>query len=192
MSIFSLIGLALLLVTTFGVKAFESRSDKMTLIKNNRDAFNASLDLLYMNRHQELPVKDPNDNTLRFFVIGDFGAYFNYRELSSATDAMNDLAIRYAHDHIVTVGDNIYWQGIENINIRWQPWLTFSVFKKSALKNIMVYPTLGNHDCYVDMFNEVKYSKYDYQWRLESEYYAKVTPLKDDPNKQFVNLMLNS
>ena len=52
MSIFSLIGFALLLVTTFGVKALESRSDKMTLIKNNRDAFNASLDLLNMNRHQ--------------------------------------------------------------------------------------------------------------------------------------------
>ena len=128
-----------------------------------------------MNRHQELPVKDPNDNTLRFFVIGDFGAYFDYREFLSATDAINDLTIQYVHDHIVTVGDNIYWKGIEIINIRWQLWLTFSVFKKSALKNIIVYQALENHDCYVDMFNEVKYSKYDYQWRLESEYYAKVT-----------------
>ena len=72
MSIFSFIGLVLMLVTTFGVKALESRSDKITLIKNNRDAFNASLDFLNMNRHQVLPVKDPNDSTIRFFVIGDF------------------------------------------------------------------------------------------------------------------------
>ena len=67
-----------------------------------------------------------------------------------------------------------------------------TAFKKSALKNILIYPSLGNHDCYSDYFNELKFSKYDYQWRLEEEFYAKVTPLKDNPDKQFVNLMLNS
>ena len=88
--------------------------------------------------------------------------------------------------------NNIYPIGIVNINLRWRAWLVMTTFKKSALKDIMIYPTLGNHDCYSNYMNEIEYSKYDYQWKLEEEYYVKVTPLKDNPSKQYVNLMLNS
>lgn len=56
----------------------------------------------------------------------------------------------------------------------------------------MIYPTLGNHDCYSDMYNEVRLAKYDYQWRLEEDYYVKINPLPDRRGKYFVNLMLNS
>ena len=166
--------------------------DNLILVNNKKDEFNTSLDLLYPNRHNELSPKDSDDKIMRFFVIGDFGAYMKYRELSAVTEAMNNLALQYDFNHTVTVGDNLYWFGIENINNRWKAWMIMSAFKKSALRNIMIYPTLGNHDCYVDYFNEVLYSKYDYQWRLENDYYVKITPLKDNPEKQFVNIMLNS
>ena len=192
MSTMNIISIFVILAAAFGATTPNNRISDITIIKNNRDAFNASLDLMYLDRNQNLPAQDRNDNILRFFVIGDFGFYYHYRQVSSVTDSMNDLATKNHYDHIITVGDNIYEKGIEDINNRWKAWLVMSVFKKSALKNILIYPTLGNHDCYVDMYNEVKYSKYDYQWRLESDYYVKVTSLKDDPNKQFVNLMLNS
>ena len=184
--------ISVLLCFTFGEIKVNSSRFSNSQSKEKKDEFTTSLDLLYPKRHQELPPKNPDDKILRFFVIGDFGAYMKYRELSAVTDAMNDLAGRYDFNHTVTVGDNLYWFGIENINNRWKAWLIMSVFKKSALKNIMIYPTLGNHDWYVDYFNEVLYSKYDYQWRMDNDYYVRVTPLKDNPEKQFVNIMLNS
>jgi len=169
-----------------------TESAKANFTWNTTDATEASLDLLFPKRHQQAKISDPDDKILRFFVIGDWGAFDHYRELSSATDALNDLASKHEYDHIVTVGDNIYYNGVEDIDNRWKAWLCLTVFKKSALRHILIYPTLGNHDCYVNMYNEVKLSQYDYQWRMLENYYVKVTPLKDDPKKFFVNFMLNS
>ena len=55
-----------------------------------------------------------------------------------------------------------------------------------------IYPTLGNHDCHVNYENEIFYSKYNKQWKFDEDYYELVTPLKDNPDLNFVNLMLNT
>ena len=183
--------LVLILASVISASKIKGDMGELLKIEQQKNTFNTSTDLLFLNRNKENPEKQ-KDNIQRIFVIGDFGSYDHYRDLSTNTDMMNSLATQYEYDHIITVGDNIYPAGIENINNRWKAWLVMTAFKKSALKDILIYPTLGNHDCYSNYFNELKFSKYDYQWRLEEEYYVKVTPLKDNPNKQFVNLMLNS
>ena len=186
MQLFTFVGLWLSVTAVFGNLKKEDDPDWMLKVEGRRDVFNISNDLMHMNRQNELPKNVEKDNILRLFVIGDHGSYFNLRALTSATEAMNNLALQYEYDHIITVGDNFYWNGIESINNRWKAWLVMTAFKKNALKNLLIYPTIGNHDCHVDMLNEVRFSKYDYQWRLEQEYYVKVTPLKDNPEKNFV------
>lgn len=72
--------------------------------------------------------KDPSE-VFRFFVIGDYGDVSKYRILSSVTDTMNNLASEHSFSHIVTVGDNIYENGLEDISNRWKPWIVLSLFK---------------------------------------------------------------
>ena len=105
---------------------------------------------------------------------------------------MNQLASQNNYSHIITVGDNFYNNGIENINFRLKPWLITGLFNRDYTGQLKIYPTLGNHDCHVDYTNEIKYSQYNKQWEMESDYYELVTPLRDGSKKNFVNLMLNS
>ena len=154
--------------------------------------FNTSNNLMHMDMYKEKPQKAQKDNILRIFAIGDFGAPGYLRALDNTTERMNILASQYEYSHIITVGDNFYPAGIEDLNNLFTPWLVMSTFKKSALKDVMMYPSIGNHDCYSNFSNELVFAKMDYQFRLDEEYYAMVTPLKDNPEKNFVNLMLNS
>ena len=129
---------------------------------------------------------------LRFMVIGDFGNILNYFGIGKVAAAMNDLANQYEYSHVMTVGDNFYLNGIRYIWFRAIPWLVMSRFKLNALKNVPFKPVLGNHDCYGDMYNEIEFSKYDYQWQFEQDYYVLKNPLPDNKSKYFVNLMLNT
>lgn len=132
------------------------------------------------------------DDVIRFFVIGDFGTLAKYPGLRNSAVTMEKLAASNNYSHIITVGDNFYINGIPNINLRLHPWLVTSVFRREIIGQLKIYPTLGNHDCYVNYKNEIEYSNYNEQWTMESDYYELVTPLRDDPSKNFVNLMLNS
>ena len=93
------------------------------------------------------PVKFKNNDPMhRFLVIGDFGNILNYYNLDRVAGIMNDLANHEKYDHILTVGDNFYLNGIRYIWFRAIPWIVMTVFKKNALKDIPFYPALGNHD----------------------------------------------
>lgn len=105
---------------------------------------------------------------------------------------MNDLAKKKKYSHMITVGDNFYPNGIPFMWFRMLPWISMSQFKKSAIKHIPIYISVGNHDCYGNLNNSIKYSDYDSQYSLESDYYVLATQLEDDPSKYFINIMLNS
>ena len=132
------------------------------------------------------------DSQYRIIVFGDFGKVENYFGIGKATDIMNQLSMQHYYEYFITTGDNFYPKGIPYLWFRMLPWISMSQFKKSAIKNTLIYPTLGNHDCYGSVANSIKYSEYDSQWTLEQDYYVMKEKLNDGSSKYFVNLMLNS
>lgn len=132
-----------------------------------------------------------SDAPLRFIVIGDFGNLDNAVGINTSKEVMARLAEVKKFDFIITTGDNIYMNGIENINNRTKADQVTKIFQTEHLKDVPLHPTLGNHDCYSNSENEVLYSQYNKQWQMPSDYYVLETPLKDNSNKTFVNLMLN-
>ena len=125
-------------------------------------------------------------------VFGDFGNIPTYFDIGKAGDTMNDLAKQNHQEYMITVGDNFYPNGLMFTWFRMLPWIAMSQFKKNAIKDMKIYPTLGNHDWYWNMYNEIEFSKYDSQWTLEEDFYVMRNELKDGSGKYFVNLMLNS
>lgn len=68
-----------------------------------------------------------------------------------------------------------------------------NTFQKDGVKDLNFYPVLGNHDYYGGRYmNEFAYSKYNPQWKFDSDFYLLKDQLKDGSNKYFANLMINS
>ena len=149
---------------------------------------------------KDIPVREKTENLqfpveddkLRFFMIGDYGELDNYFAVRKVGELMNQLAKKEFFEYILTAGDNFYFTGIENIHFRFKPWAISQQFKWSHIKHLPVYATLGNHDCESDFKNEILYHDYNDQWNMPSDYYEFVLPMKDNPEVNFVNLMLNS
>mmetsp|Transcript_23359 Transcript_23359/g.20750 ORF Transcript_23359/g.20750 Transcript_23359/m.20750 type:complete len:119 (+) Transcript_23359:193-549(+) len=115
--------------------------------------------------------------------------YFSFRKVSLL---MEQLSSKNNYSHIITVGDNFYGHGIENIKMRIKPWLFTRLLNRDHTGQLKIHPTLGNHDCPVNYRNEILYSNYNKQWEMPNDYYVVETPLKDGSNKTFVNIMANS
>ena len=148
---------------------------------------------LLVNRYNTSDDKLPEkDGQFRIIVFGDFGKVENYFGIGKATDVMNKLSMQYHYEYFITTGDNFYPKGIPYLWFRMLPWISMSQFKKNAIKDTLIYPTLGNHDCYGSVANSIKFSEYDTQWTLDQDYYVMKQQLNDGSSKYFVNLMLNS
>ena len=116
----------------------------------------------------------------------------NYPGLRNSSLLMEELASKKNFSHITTAGDNFYDDGIEDITKLFKPWLVTRMFNKAYTGQLKIYPTLGNHDCHIDYTNEIKYSKINEHWEMENDYYELSTPLRDNSQKNFVNLMVNT
>ena len=141
---------------------------------------------------QDQKVIVESDDVTRFFIIGDYGELSNYLNIRKVSVLMDQIASQKNFSHIITAGDNFYSDGITNINFRLKPWIVTNLFQRESIGRLKIYPTLGNHDCHVDYRNEILYSNYNNQWVMNNDYYEIKTPMKDDPSKYFVNLMVNS
>lgn len=62
---------------------------------------------------------------------------------------------------MLSVGDNIYENGIENPNDYVYANKIMQYFQKENIKNVPLYIAAGNHDCYSDLNNEIGYSKFN-------------------------------
>lgn len=141
------------------------------------------------NRTDKIPEKD---DKFRIMVFGDFGRFENYFRIGETAEVMSQLAQQKHYEYFITTGDNFYPKGIPYMWFRLIPWVAMTNFKRSPIRNTLIYPTLGNHDCYGSTENTINYSNYDSQWTLGEEFYVMKQPMNDDPSKYFVNLMLNS
>ena len=90
------------------------------------------------------------DESLRFPVIGDWGASMKYpdrvKNQRETASAMNKWCEQVHCHFIVTTGDNFYPNGVTSpddvrFNTSWR-----DVYTGSAVKNLTWYLSLGNHD----------------------------------------------
>ena len=93
------------------------------------------------------------DSIHRFFIIGDFGDTETYENLDYVTDTMSKISSDNKIDFIATVGDNMYENGIEDIEDLDNVNKVMKAFKKPNVENLPMYLTLGNHDCYSNFGN---------------------------------------
>lgn len=159
------------------------------------DLFDESIPKINYEKMARTQIHRPSrsdDLTTRFFVVGDFGDVTALDDLDKVTTLMNEFSSEEDYEFSITVGDNVYENGIVSMDNLTDVQSIMSKFKKDSLRNVPMYLTLGNHDCYSDINNEIQYSKFDSQWNFKSDYYELVVPLKDDPSKSLVLLMSNS
>lgn len=122
-----------------------------------------------IHRHQNV-VKNP----LEFAVIGDHGDINNMRNADINFDGMNAL---FGTDEVnpeffVALGDNIYDNGMSSID---DPafYSMMDLFEsRDNLKDLEIYPVLGNHDCRGSVKAMLDASKLDNKWEIHSRYYS--------------------
>ena len=97
-------------------------------------------------RDDTLKMEREGDEVMRFFIIGDYGELSNYFGIRKTAVMMENLAKLNHFEHIITAGDNFYYDGIEDISYRVKPWLVTELYKRDYVEDLDIYPTLGNHD----------------------------------------------
>ena len=79
------------------------------------------------------------------------------------------------------MGDNVYDVGIDNAtDVRFD--MMYDLFRnRSNLRDMPVYPVLGNHDCYSNATAQVLVSnREDNNWNMPGRYYSKLYNLSSD------------
>lgn len=113
----------------------------------------------------------PLDNSLNFFVIGDWGRK-GEADQQEVADAMAEMAKEIDLDFITTVGDNFYLKGVKSTtDPHWnQSWR--NVYNDPALE-VPWFPAIGNHDYWGNVDAQIEFSKYSDRWNLPSRYYTR-------------------
>ena len=130
---------------------------------------------------------------LNFLVIGDYGWIRNMTEPELNFDAINAYVgnLSTPVDFILTTGDNIY--AIDELHpTDAEADTMMNLFlKRPNLKNLPIWPVLGNHDCYaLDRYFEVNLSKRYPTWNMPDLYHAKTYDLGH--GKKFGLLFIDS
>lgn len=105
-------------------------------------------------------------STVRFVAFGDFGtgAQIQYK----VAEAMAQKCKKSGCDFAITLGDNIYNNGVKSVNdVQFQ-----SKFEKPyAHLDFPFYMVLGNHDYRGNTQAQVAYTAHSKKWRMPSKYY---------------------
>ncbi|XP_056426414.1 tartrate-resistant acid phosphatase type 5 [Hyla sarda] len=120
------------------------------------------------------PIKDSTPS-LRFAVIGDWGGlplppYYTKQETLVAAELANTVS-KWGADFIVSVGDNFYYDGVQDVeDYRFQK--TFeNVFDAESLLPIPWYVVGGNHDHKGNITAQIAYSNVSSRWKFPHLYY---------------------
>ena len=178
------------LINTFIISFIIASIESKSINQNTQLASDSPIetDNLQNNKHFEFSTEN---GISKFFIIGDFGDLKTKENINYMTNIMNYLAKKDTHDFIITTGDNFYPSGIKNINDLKKTNKVMDYFQKSSIKNLKMFPILGNKDCESNYSNEIAFSDFNSQWEMKSDYFEMKFPLKDDPSKSMVLLMTN-
>ncbi|XP_072255640.1 tartrate-resistant acid phosphatase type 5 [Pyxicephalus adspersus] len=121
--------------------------------------------------------KPPEDSepSLRFAVIGDWGGshlppYYTEQETMVAAQLGKTVA-DWGADFILSVGDNFYDDGVQDVtDFRFKATYE-SVFNADSLRDVPWYVIAGNHDHYGNVSAQVAYSNVSSRWKFPDLYY---------------------
>ncbi|MFP4089549.1 MAG: purple acid phosphatase family protein [Cyclobacteriaceae bacterium] len=116
-------------------------------------------------------LKYTTKNTIRFFVLGDWGRAGNEGQQLVA-DQMAHQAELLQPDFIISTGDNFYDNGVDGPeDPLWQSAFE-QVYHHSALQ-IPWYCVLGNHDYGGNTLAQINYGTQSERWHMPSRFYGK-------------------
>eukprot|EP01080_Neovahlkampfia_damariscottae_P002898 gene2898-4741_t len=121
----------------------------------------------------------PKKSTYNMIYVGDWG--LDSPQQKNVAKMMSLEARKTNIDYILSMGDNFYWYGVDNV--------TDPLFKTTyenvyniydSLKNLHWYCILGNHDHRKpnSALSEIAYSKINPHWHMPFYYYTKESYLK--------------
>ncbi|KAJ2993620.1 hypothetical protein HDV02_002221 [Globomyces sp. JEL0801] len=129
-----------------------------------------------------------NDDYYSFIVVGDVGLPQNQAQ-NQLSSTMESWAKDTSASHIVAVGDNIYYNGVNSVDD--PKWITnwYNPFKKerSYLKNLPWHAMLGNHD-YCLGFPEIEMQYNRYGWRMDDYFWSHKVSVSDRATASFIYL----
>lgn len=118
----------------------------------------------------------------RFMLIGDMGT--GRPDQYKVAAAMAQRAKSDHVDFILTVGDNIYDNGVESVDD--PQWKTkFEVVYADPALQLPIYPSLGNHDHRGNVTAQIQYSQRNKNWKMPAQYYTFTRTLGDGTAVQF-------
>lgn len=109
----------------------------------------------------------PADQPVRFVSFGDFGTGGTAQYL--VAEAIEKKCKAAGCDFAVTLGDNIYNDGVKSVS---DPQFLSKFEKPFARLPFNFYMSLGNHDYRGNVQAQVDYTRHSNKWKLPARYYV--------------------
>jgi acid phosphatase len=122
---------------------------------------------------------------MRFLVLGDWGT--GGVEQRDVAASMVRTASEYGCDYVISVGDNIYPNGVASADDEQWKRKFERVYHDQGLTQPF-YATLGNHDYRLDPDAQIAYGKKNPQWQMPAHYYTRLLQAPDGTTVQLFSL----
>lgn len=134
-------------------------------------------------------VSIPKNDNLRFVLLGDTGGLPMIHETRAQRKVAKQLAYVAQHvgfEAVVTMGDNIYYTGVDNeFDARFES--SFETpYRSPAFDGKRFYMIAGNHDHFGNISGQIAYTKYSKKWFYPALYYNFSMKAKDGTPVDFV------
>ena len=117
-------------------------------------------------------LQQPSDESVRLIAFGDYG--MGNEDQEAVMKLVEDICTSKGIHGILLLGDNIYMDGVANIqDPKWKKVIE-QPFSKPCISKIPLYPILGNHDYKGNPNAQIEYTKTNKNWNFPHRFYSLV------------------